>query len=250
MSRPTLAAVCLFALPAYVIGQAGDVTAVEQQDPQAAYAKLAKDWNEAYSAWQEKAMEARKARKAMPPPPTKEFIERAQAQALEYAGEDGAVPFHGFVLKWAYREKEAVKKTLLTLTMDHSESAAIGDLLEASYFGTALRMGAKGEAMELFAEVIEFNESNELKAKALLARGTLRLENEEQDAGVKDLEKIATLTKDKDLIAAADDALFEIRHLQIGCEAPDILGKDIDGVEFKLSDYRGKVILLDFWGFW
>ena len=25
---------------------------------------------------------------------------------------------------------------------------------------------------------------------------------------------------------------------------------DLDGVEFKLSDYRGKVVFLDFWGDW
>ena len=36
----------------------------------------------------------------------------------------------------------------------------------------------------------------------------------------------------------------------VGCEAPEIVAKDIQGVEFKLSDYRGKVVLLDFWGFW
>ncbi|MDP6424698.1 MAG: redoxin domain-containing protein [Planctomycetota bacterium] len=32
--------------------------------------------------------------------------------------------------------------------------------------------------------------------------------------------------------------------------APDIVGKDIDGHTFKLSDYRGKVVVLDFWGDW
>ncbi len=42
-------------------------------------------------------------------------------------------------------------------------------------------------------------------------------------------------------------ALFEIRHLVVGKEAPDIEGVDQDGREFKLSDYRGKVVLLDFW---
>lgn len=31
---------------------------------------------------------------------------------------------------------------------------------------------------------------------------------------------------------------------------PDIVGEDVDGKEFKLSDYRGKVVVLDFWGFW
>lgn len=49
---------------------------------------------------------------------------------------------------------------------------------------------------------------------------------------------------------AAKRELFEIRHLSVGKVAPDIAGEDIDGVKFKLSDYRGKVIVLDFWGDW
>ena len=32
--------------------------------------------------------------------------------------------------------------------------------------------------------------------------------------------------------------------------APEIEGNDLDGVAFKLSDYRGKVVVLDFWGDW
>jgi serine/threonine protein kinase len=38
--------------------------------------------------------------------------------------------------------------------------------------------------------------------------------------------------------------------LEVGLSAPDIAGEDLDGVEFLLSDYRGKVVLLDFFGFW
>jgi cytochrome oxidase Cu insertion factor (SCO1/SenC/PrrC family) len=41
--------------------------------------------------------------------------------------------------------------------------------------------------------------------------------------------------------------LFQIRHLSVGKEAPDIEGEDQDGKRFKLSDYKGKVVLLDFW---
>lgn len=44
--------------------------------------------------------------------------------------------------------------------------------------------------------------------------------------------------------------LFELQHLGVGMEAPDIQGEDADGKQFKLSDYRGKVVLLDFWGHW
>jgi hypothetical protein len=43
--------------------------------------------------------------------------------------------------------------------------------------------------------------------------------------------------------------LFAIRHLSVGKVTPDIEGEDQDGKRFKLSDYRGKVVLLDFWSF-
>lgn len=41
--------------------------------------------------------------------------------------------------------------------------------------------------------------------------------------------------------------LFAIRRLAVGKESPDIEGLDQDGVRFKISDYRGKVVLLYFW---
>ncbi|MBM4013745.1 MAG: redoxin domain-containing protein [Planctomycetes bacterium] len=41
-----------------------------------------------------------------------------------------------------------------------------------------------------------------------------------------------------------------LKNLKIGGTAPEIEGPDLDGVNFKLSDYRGKVVLLDFWGYW
>jgi len=39
-------------------------------------------------------------------------------------------------------------------------------------------------------------------------------------------------------------------RLRVGKVAPDIIGPDTDEVEFKLSDYRGKIVVLDFWGNW
>jgi hypothetical protein len=87
------------------------------------------------------------------------------------------------------------------------------------------------------------------------------------DAGAerKEAEEVLErLTQDKDYSAALADyggkkvlvgdlagrELFEIRRLQPGQPAPEILGEDIDGRKFKLSDYRGQVVLLDFWGHW
>jgi peroxiredoxin len=38
--------------------------------------------------------------------------------------------------------------------------------------------------------------------------------------------------------------------VSVGQPAPEIEGKDQDGKPMKLSDYRGKVVLLDFWASW
>jgi hypothetical protein len=40
------------------------------------------------------------------------------------------------------------------------------------------------------------------------------------------------------------------RGTQVGALALEIEGEDIDGKRFRLSDYQGKVVLLDFWGNW
>jgi hypothetical protein len=56
--------------------------------------------------------------------------------------------------------------------------------------------------------------------------------------------------RDRKLGDRARAALFEMRNLLVGKEVPDVAGEDVDGKKFKLSDYRGKVVLLDFWGHW
>ena len=50
--------------------------------------------------------------------------------------------------------------------------------------------------------------------------------------------------------ALAAAAPHDPKDLEIGKKAPEIEGKDVDGKSFKLSEYRGKVVVLDFWGDW
>jgi hypothetical protein len=45
----------------------------------------------------------------------------------------------------------------------------------------------------------------------------------------------------------ARSELYEIHFLAVGKEVPEVEGRDQDGKPLKLSDYRGKVVLLDFW---
>lgn len=56
--------------------------------------------------------------------------------------------------------------------------------------------------------------------------------------------------EDKTLGAMADALLFEVKYLQPGQVAPEIEGTDVSGKRMKLSDQRGKVVMLVFWGSW
>ena len=52
------------------------------------------------------------------------------------------------------------------------------------------------------------------------------------------------------LLAPASRAASPSTGFAIGQTAPEITGKDLDGKPMKLSEFRGKVVVLDFWGHW
>jgi hypothetical protein len=55
---------------------------------------------------------------------------------------------------------------------------------------------------------------------------------------------------EKQLRHDAERALEEIRIRGIGKPVPEIEGEDTDGKPMRLSDFKGKVVLVDFWAFW
>jgi peroxiredoxin len=48
------------------------------------------------------------------------------------------------------------------------------------------------------------------------------------------------------ILECAETEAYEMRHLAVGKKAPEIVGEDLDGKSMKLSDYRGKVVVLEF----
>jgi hypothetical protein len=52
---------------------------------------------------------------------------------------------------------------------------------------------------------------------------------------------------DETVATRAESELYELRRLGIGEVAPDMEGTDQHGAPIKLSDYRGKIVLLYFW---
>jgi thiol-disulfide isomerase/thioredoxin len=62
--------------------------------------------------------------------------------------------------------------------------------------------------------------------------------------------KYADVKRSTTLGEEAAGELFALRNLAVGKTAPEIEGGDIDGKEMKLSEHRGKVVLLVFWTSW
>jgi thiol-disulfide isomerase/thioredoxin len=60
----------------------------------------------------------------------------------------------------------------------------------------------------------------------------------------------AMSSEGRPLADRAKAELFELRRLGVGKLAPEIQGEDLQGRKMKLSDYRGKVVVLSFWGTW
>ncbi len=56
--------------------------------------------------------------------------------------------------------------------------------------------------------------------------------------------------RDETLGQEARSELNEIRNLRPGKPAPEVTGTDVDGRPLKLSDHRGRVVLLSFWADW
>jgi hypothetical protein len=84
------------------------------------------------------------------------------------------------------------------------------------------------------------------------------LRREDRDAVVREIESVYEMAVAKfgderlpggTVAELAKMELAHFRNLRVGKEAPDIEGEDQDGRQFKLTDYRGKVVLLDFWSY-
>ncbi|ADQ80658.1 alkyl hydroperoxide reductase/ Thiol specific antioxidant/ Mal allergen [Paludibacter propionicigenes WB4] len=44
--------------------------------------------------------------------------------------------------------------------------------------------------------------------------------------------------------------ILEVKRTQVGIDAPDFTQKDANGKPVKLSDFKGKYVLVDFWASW
>lgn len=106
-------------------------------------------------------------------------------------------------------------------------------------------------------KVIEKTENRSVKGHAMTALGRallgrpVRPNKEGEELLAKVVEEYGDIDSFRGKLSGlAEGPLFELRHLQIGMVAPNIEGADVDDEPFQLTDYRGKVTVIDFWGDW
>jgi thiol-disulfide isomerase/thioredoxin len=150
------------------------------------------------------------------------------------------------VARRAEQELKQITAQFLVRSDMPAASKALSNMLAA-----AKQKQLKGEFSLALAENLRaryekaYQKKNKAEAAKLADEADGLLTGVSRDyALVKAPGSLATLGKQ------ADDALFVLRNLSVGKTAPNIEGEDTGGKKLKLSDYRGKVVVVDFWATW
>lgn len=142
---------------------------------------------------------------------------------------------------------EAGQAILARMLEEHPDDPALATV--AHHLGTSY--GAFGSAgIDALRTMIERNDDGLVRKSALFALAALLLRDEPTDAARAEARQALVESRDRFGDDRAARLLFEIEHLQVGNVAPDFEATDVEGETFRLSDYRGKVVVLTFWGFW
>lgn len=217
--------------------------------------KLIEDWQQQMREAAKKPKEATAAGKPVAAismrPDFAPLVVKAKEGAAAFAGTDDAVPFLLFVVQNGGNKDDMVE-ALDTLTSKHVDHAGLAELGQMIAF---LPRIVPADKAATFTERLGKSANADVRAWTLLAKHQETIEKADRDGDAyktakAELQKAAGLAADARLKGEIQSAIDTREKFGMGNTAPDIEGKDLDGVAFKLSDYKGKVVFLDFWGDW
>lgn len=112
---------------------------------------------------------------------------------------------------------------------------------------------AKSERDALLQRISKLSKHDAVKATALFFRARIA-DGEARIKMFNELDKkygkLKYLQSTFSQLANAHLKPHKAEDLKVGKTAPEIVGVDLNGKPMRLSDYRGKVVVLDFWGDW
>lgn len=239
----------------------GVVAAQEPAEPKASPPSAAQRMQElrelqqkAVKEWRQSIKQAQEAKGDSAPavrmrPDFGPVADKALAFAEEFAGTDDAVDFLMMVVNL---DQQRARPALETLLKDHIDSPKMGQMGRMLPY---LDQIVSAEfAKDALAKLMK-SKSVDVRGWACFATHSATIESADRDSAAytdarAKLMAVAGEVADKALAEQITGAIDEREKFGVGCTAPDIEGVDLDGVAFKLSDYKGKVIFLDFWGDW
>ncbi|MDG1049148.1 MAG: hypothetical protein P8M11_00575 [Planctomycetota bacterium] len=236
-----------------------------QETPLDRYERLVAETEAANAQWSKSLRALRDAEKAGGAPvpasawssPLIPFVARFQAAARDHVGTDAAIPFlmwvtqNGMPMKGAGRQ--AAKDSLHELVTAHRGSDRLEEL--SWMLGRLVYFFGEEEGAAIGAGLEKDSPNEEVRTWAVFSRTSGSLENAPVDSEAFQeaiAELRAALAKvDMEMLAEEVENRIAVREkFSLGMVAPDIQGLDLAGNAFALSDYKGKVVLLDFWGDW
>jgi hypothetical protein len=169
-------------------------------------------------------------------------------------------PYSEKALVWVVQKTPAnaptTKEATDLLVKNHLKSEELGPVCQV--------LANNPQAEKKLRQIAEKNPHKEVQGQAFLALGQLLRNQSEgispnKEKAAKEAENMLNLAVEKyaevetpqgSVGERAKELLADIKEFGYGKRVPEIEGQDVDGKSFKISDYLGKVVLLDFWGYW
>ena len=235
----------LIALPALLCAQDSKPDfANELTELRAAYRKAQQDW---MAPLTNAKTDAERAKVRLEPgahpngtflPKFKDLAERAKGTAVAF---DAGL----FVLQNEHN-LDLRKDLAIQLMADHADSAKLDAVVASLAY-----VDQDATLLAALAKLGKHSPHRSVQAAVLMAQVGTGYSNGVVTPDQKlMLEKVAADYADTSHGTQAKSALQILEHYAPGCTPPDFSGPGVDGKEVKLSDFRGRVVMIDFWGYW
>ncbi|GEM_PF-5718740 len=193
---------------------------------------------------------ALKALMAKIPKPGPQILPRFLEEAEKVKGTPEEAKLLFFVLGNSGRNQALREKVFNSLKARHFDSKGWGPYLQSLPW-----ILPKKKAKAFIAKLAKESPHPEIRIMArylaaISVKRDRRASQNAKDAAAKTLEEIRTQYPDSLPGMSLNAKTFIKNHLQIGMKAPDIIGTDVYGKPMKLSDFLGRVVVIDFWGDW
>ncbi len=192
--------------------------------------------------------------------PSKDYLPKFRAFALKVKGNQQVGPQADATLIQMSSDKKDLKDSLDRLMHLYIKSEALESFMYAVDIANDKIHGwnsaaANKATTSALMEIESKSPHKAVKAAALYRRGEMlssKYETAKPDisTATRLFQRVISQYPGTRYAKQAEGAMFEMNYLQVGKVAPDFEATDENGVKWKLSDYRGKVVVVDFWGFW